>query len=108
MNDSRLIIKAIVDLKKDLVSRINQVETKLGSRINQVETKLGAKIDDTNQNLSDLRKETKQGFQDINNRADLLGKQLNALDEDAPVGEEFAKLVKRVDKLVKYQNFATV
>lgn len=107
MNDSKLVIKAIGDLKKDLITRISQVETKLGTRISQVETKLGAKIDDTNQNLGDLRKETKQGFIDINNRADLLGKQLNTLDDDAPVGEEFTNLVKRVDKLEKYQNYVT-
>ncbi len=94
MKDSKLIIKAIQDLKKDIVVRINQVETKLGD-----------KIDDTNLNLNDLRKETRQGFIDINNRADLLGKQLNTLDEDAPTGEDFAKLVKRVDRLEKSKNF---
>ncbi len=72
------------------------------------------------------RNETEKGFKEVNDkidnvetnltiRIDYLGKQLNALDEDAPTGEDFTKLVKRVDKhslllrskLKNNQNFTT-
>lgn len=107
MDDSKSILKAIKSIKIDLISRIDEVENKLGSRIDEVENKLTAKIDETNVNIADLIKETKKGFDDINNRADLIGKQLNVLDDDAPTSEDFNNLVTRVDKLEKYQNFAT-
>lgn len=89
----RAMINGLSSMKADILKR-------LGDRIDGVEKSLGSQI-------RDHRKETKQGFIDINNRADLLGKQLNALDEDAPTSEDFNNLVKRVDKLEKYQNFAT-
>jgi hypothetical protein len=54
-----------------------------------------------------LRQEIQKGFSDLTWRADMIGKQLNALGEDVPTGEDFTKLVGRVDKLEKYQNFAT-
>lgn len=69
--------------------------------------------------ITGLRKDMEKGFKEVNEKIDkvdtnlttrinYLGKQLNALDEDAPTGEDFTKLVKRVDKLDKYQNFTTV
>ena len=95
----RAMINGLSSMKADILK-------KLGDRIDGVEKSLSGQI-------KEHRKETKQGFIDINNRADLLGKQLNALDDDAPTGEDFNKLVKRVDnqslllrsKLEKYQNF---
>jgi len=68
--------------------------------------------------IGKLREETAKGLKEVNDkidkvetnlttRIDYLGKQLNSLDDDAPVGEEFTNLVKRVDKLEKYQNYAT-
>jgi hypothetical protein len=94
VKELKTMVRAIINGQSSMKADILK---KLGDRISKVEDQ-----------VSEHRKETKQGFKDINNRADLIGKQLNTLDEDAPVGEEFAKLVKRVDKLVKYQNFATV
>ncbi len=92
--DNNQLFKAVVDsqnaLKNELLVEIKKIDTK----IDRVETK-----------LDKHSKETKQGFKDINNRADLIGKQLNALDDDAPTGEDFTKLEKRVVKLEKYQNF---
>jgi len=96
MNDSKLIVETLKSIKKDLIARINQVETKLS-----------AKIDDTNLNIDDLRKETKKGFEDINNRADLIGKQVNTLDEDAPTSDDFNNLVGRVT-ILENRPFITV
>lgn len=93
ITELKTMVRAIINgqsaMKEDIL-------TKLGARITKVETQ-----------IKEHRKETKQGFIDINNRADLIGKQLNVLDEDAPTGEDFTNLVKRVDRLDKYQNFAT-
>ena len=68
--------------------------------------------------ITGLRKDMEKGFGEVNEKIDkvntnltarinYLGKQLNALDEDAPTGEDFKNLEKRVGKLEKYQNFAT-
>jgi hypothetical protein len=68
--------------------------------------------------INKLRKDMDKGFKEVNEKIDkvdtnlttrinYLGKQLNALDDDAPTGEDFTKLVKRVDRLEKYQNFTT-
>ena len=93
IDELKTMVRAIINGQSSMKADILK---KLGDRISKVEAQ-----------VSEHRKETKQGFKDINNRADLIGKQLNALDEDAPVGEDFNNLVKRVDKLEKYQTFAT-
>lgn len=99
MNNNQLF-KAVVSsqsaMKSELLSEIGKLRK---------ETQKGFK--EVNNKIDEHRKETKQGFKDINNRADLLGKQLNTLDEDAPTSDDFSSLVKRVDKLEKYQNFVT-
>ncbi len=97
IKELKTMVRAIINGQSSMKADILK---KLGDRIDGVEKSLGSQI-------KEHRKETKQGFKDINNRADLLGKQLNALDDDAPTSEDFTKLVKRVDKLEKYQNFTT-
>lgn len=94
INELKTMVRAIINGQSSMKADILK---KLGDRITKVETQ-----------VSEHRKETKCGFKDINNRADLIGKQLNALDEDAPVGDDFTNLVKRVTKLEKYTNFVTV
>lgn len=94
--DNNQLFKAVVEsqnaLKNELLIEIKKLDTK---------------IDNVDIKLDKHREETKKGFEEVNRRCDLLGKQLNALDEDAPTGEDFGNLVTRVDKLEKYQNFAT-
>lgn len=93
IDELKTMVRAVINgqsaMKAELISKIEDVEKRLSRKIDE------------------HRDETKQGFKDINNRADLLGKQLNTLDEDAPVGEDFTNLVKRVDKLEKFKTFAT-
>lgn len=93
INELKTMVRAIINGQSSMKADILK---KLGDRITKVEAQ-----------VSEHRKETKRGFKDINNRADLIGKQLNALDEDAPTNDDFSTLVKRVDRLEKYQNFAT-
>lgn len=93
INELKTMVRAVINgqssLKAELIAKIEATEKKLENKIENLET------------------EMKKGFKDVNHRVDLLGKQLNVLDDDAPTSEDFAKLVKRVDKLEKYQNFAT-
>lgn len=69
--------------------------------------------------INKLRQDTNDGFKKVHKRIDdldskltyrieALGKQLNTLDDDAPSGEEFKILEKRVTKIEKYTNFVTV
>ena len=87
--DNNQLFKAVVESqnvsKSELLTEIKKLDSKIDKH----------------------REETRKGFEEVNNRCDLLGKQLNALDDDAPTGDEFKELVTRVDKLEKYQNFAT-
>lgn len=85
----RAIINGQSSMKAELLAEIKKVDHKLDKEV------VG------------LRQEMQKGFNDLTWRVDMIGKQLNTLDDDAPVGEEFNKLVKRVDKLEKYQNYAT-
>lgn len=93
INELKTMVRAIINGQSSMKADILK---KIGDRITKVEIQ-----------VSEHRKETKRGFKDIDNRVDLIGKQLNALDEDAPVGDDFSTLVKRVDNLEKYQNFVT-
>lgn len=90
--DNNQLFKALVNsqstMKAELLNEIKKVDQKLDKEV------VG------------LRQEMQKGFSDLTWRVDMLGKQLNALDEDAPTGDKFKLLVKRVDKLEKYQNFA--
>lgn len=92
---------------KELKTMVRAIINGQSSMKADILKKLGDRIDNVESQVKEHRKETKQGFKDINNRADLIGKQLNALDDDAPTSEDFTKLVSRVDKLEKYQNFVT-
>lgn len=85
----RAIINGQSSMKAELLAEIKKVDQKLDKEV------VG------------LRQEMQKGFNELTWRVDMLGKQLNSLDEDAPTGEDFNKLVKRVDKLEKYQNYAT-
>lgn len=86
----RAIINGQSSMKAELLTKIESSEKKIDTRI------------------SSLEKETRKGFKEVNNRIDLLGKELFNLSEDAPTGDEFRDLEKRVDRLEKYQNFITV
>lgn len=44
-------------------------------------------------------KKNQEGIAKNGKRIDMLGEQLNELDDDAPTGEEFRKLEKRVTKV---------
>jgi len=94
--DNNQLFKAVVEsqnaLKNELLVQIKKIDTKVDAVATDVKV---------------LRSEVNKGFKDASHRIDLLGKELFELNEDAPVGEEFAKLVKRVDKLEKYQTFVT-
>lgn len=93
INELKTMVRAIINgqsaMKAELLSEIKKVDQKLDKEV------VG------------LRQVIQKGFSDLTWRADMIGKQLNTLDEDAPTGENFTKLVKRVDKLEKYQNFTT-
>lgn len=62
---------------------------------------------ETQKGFKEVNKKMDNGFKEVNNRVDKLGHELFVLNEDAPTNEDFNKLVKRVDKLEKYQNFTT-
>ena len=87
--DNNQLFKAVVDsqnaFKNELLAEIKKLDSKIDKH----------------------REETKNGFKDLTWRADMIGKQLNTLDDNAPTGEEFKELVERVDKLEKYQTFVT-
>ncbi len=85
----RALVNSQSNMKSELLSEIKKIDQKLDKEV------VG------------LRQEMQKGFSDLTWRANMIGKQLNALDEDAPTGEDFNKLVKRVDKLEKFQNFTT-
>lgn len=87
-------------LFRALVNSQSAMKAELLAEIKKVDQKL-------DKDVVGLRQEMQKGFNDLTWRADMLGKQLNSLDDDAPTGEDFNKLVKRVDKLEKYQTFAT-
>ena len=98
--DNNQLFKAVVESQSSMKSELLGEISKISNKLDKVEKKLSGDI-------NSLRSETKKGFEGINNRADLLGKQLNALDEDAPTSESFNNLVERFDKLEHYQNFVT-
>ncbi len=94
--DNNQLFKAVVEsqnaLKNELLVQIKKIDTKVDAVATDVKV---------------LRSEVANGFKDTNHRIDLLGKELFELNEDAPVGEDFTNLVKRVDKLEKFKTFAT-
>lgn len=75
---------------KELKTMVRAIINGQSSMKEDILTKLGNRIDKVELQIKDHRKETKKGFKDINNR-----------------GEDFTNLVKRVDKLEKYQNYVT-
>ena len=72
------------------------------------DTKLLQAILDKVNNLGDginrLEKKMDDGFNKVNARIDMLGEQLNEVDDDAPTGEEFNRLERRVTKLEQQAN----
>lgn len=92
-DELKTMVRAVINgqsaMKAELIAEIKKVDQKLDKEV------VG------------LRQEMQKGFGDLTWRVDMIGKQLNALDEDAPVGEDFTNLVKRVDKLEKYQSLTT-
>ncbi len=83
MDEIKKMLRAVINgqssLRADLLGEIK----KLDKRMDGLETK----VDD--------------GFKKVHQRIDRIGKQLAYLDDDAPSGEEFQELKKRVDKLEK-------
>lgn len=49
--------------------------------------------------MDSLEKKVDKGFEEVNSRLDMQGGQLNELDDDAPTGEEFRALEKRVSNV---------
>lgn len=99
--DNNQLFKAVVASQSAMKSELLGEISKINNKLDKVEKKLSGDI-------NSLKSEIKKGFKEVNERIDKLGHELFVLDEDAPVGEDFAKLVKRVDKLETYQNLATV
>lgn len=83
----RALVNSQSIMKSELLAEIKKVDQKLGK------------------DVVGLRQEMQEGFSDLGERVDMLGKQLNTLDEDAPSGDDFNKLEKRVEKLEKYPKF---
>lgn len=98
--DNNQLFKAVVASQSAMKSELLGEISKVSNKLDKVEKKLSGDI-------NSLKSETKKGFKEVNRRCDLLGRQLNALDDDAPTGEDFNNLVRRVDKFEHYQNFAT-
>jgi len=92
MDDTKKMLRTIIngqsDMKAELLTKIDGVEKGLGKRIDGVETE-----------LSKLKSEVKTGFKKVNNRLDLIGKQVAYLEDDAPTRDEHDELVRRVTKL---------
>ncbi len=55
-----------------------------------------AKIEKVDKKVERLEAKVEKGFKKVNSRIDNLGYQLAELDDDAPTGEEFRTLEKRV------------
>jgi len=86
-------------LFRALVNTQSAMKAELLKKIETVDKKLDKEV-------VGLKDEMKKGFKDINERLDMLGKQLNVLDEDAPTGEDFRNLEQRVTNLeIQNQNF---
>ena len=81
------LLQAILDgqaaLREEVQSGFAKLEKRLSNRIDSL--------------ASELKAVEKR----LNRRIDPVGKQLNILDDDAPTGDEFKSLEKRVVKLEK-------
>ncbi len=99
----------VIMIKKKMMDN-NELFRAVVSSQSSMKAELLIKIDKLEKNLTNQveehRKETKVGFKDTNHRIDMLGKQLNNLDEDAPTSQDFGNLVERVTKL-ENQYFTT-
>ena len=63
---------------------------------------LDKKIDN---GFKDVNNKMDNGFKGVNKRIDALSKEISAIDDDAPTGDDFKKLKKRVKKLeINYKN----
>jgi len=69
--------------------------------IHGLEKKLTGRIDGVEKRLSKEIKEVKEETKKNGKRIDMLGKQLAELDDDAPTGDEFKALEKKVEGLEK-------
>ena len=88
---------------------IKELKTMVRSVINgqsAMKAELIKEIKKVDNKIEKHREETKKGFKDTNHRINMLGKQLNTLDEDAPTDKDFTNLVERVTTL-ENNNFIT-
>lgn len=85
------LVNAQSAMKGELLVAVKKVDVKVDSLDDKVK-KLDTKIDDVEKRLT--------------RRLNGLGKTLAVLDEDAPTGEDFTKLEKRVQKIERKIAFA--
>lgn len=82
MDETKKMLRAIINgqssMKQELLKEVKRVDKKL----DEVNGGLSVKIDNVEKRLT--------------GRLDMLGKQLSELDDDAPTGEEFEDLERRV------------
>lgn len=83
MDDTKKMLRAIMNgqsaMKQELLDRIKQLSD----------------------NFNDFKLETSENFKKLTNRLDMIGRQVANVDDDAPNGEEFDKLVERVNDIEK-------
>lgn len=75
------IINGQSAMKSELLGEIQRIDKKLST------------------DIGNLREETKKGFKQLTERIDKIGRLVAQLDDDAPTGEEFSELEKRVGRL---------
>lgn len=89
----------------DLIQKILKGQNKIGEDIKLIRSDIG----NLNDEVAEIKKELKsvnKRIDETNDRIDLIGKQLANLDEDAPSGEDFRTLEKRVTKTEQRVFFA--
>ena len=89
----------------DLIQKILKGQNKIGDDIKEIKsdiTIIRSDIGNLNDEVIDLKKKVDNHTERIN----LIGKQLANLDEDAPSGEDFRTLEKRVTKIEQRVVFA--
>ena len=86
--DKILFYSRFMATNKDLLQALVKGQTALQSDFNSLKSE-----------VSSLREEMHAGFRKVNNRLDMVGKQLAYLEDDTPTRDEHSVLEERVDKL---------
>ena len=92
MNDTQKMLRTIIN-------HVSVTKSQLLGEISGLKKDLGKRIDNLEKKVDKLDGKVDKGFKDVNHRIDLLGEQLAELDDDAPTGDEFKVLEKKVENL---------